>query len=60
MAHDERDRPAKEPDTGDERQRRIPPAGPHATKDLMNEDATPGAGSLPDDEGGHDEAGGTG
>ncbi|WP_198598389.1 hypothetical protein [Mangrovicella endophytica] len=35
------------------------PAGPHAKPELTNEDATPGAGSLPD--AGQDDAdGGTG
>lgn len=36
------------------------PAGPHARRDLTNEDATPGSGSLPDDgaSGGVDPAGG--
>ncbi|GLK68394.1 hypothetical protein [Hansschlegelia plantiphila] len=32
------------------------PEGPHARPDLTNEEATPGAGTLPDDE---DPAGGT-
>jgi hypothetical protein len=31
-----------------ERERPVPPAGPHADPRLTNEDATPGAGSLPD------------
>ena len=29
----------------------MPPAGPHARKDLTNPMATPGTGSLPDKEG---------
>ena len=29
--------------------RDIPPAGPHARKDLTNPDATPGSGVLPED-----------
>lgn len=28
-----------------------PPAGPHATEELTDRDKTPGAGSLPDDQG---------
>lgn len=37
-----------------------PSAGPHARKDLTNPDATPGAGSLPDENGKGDADGGTG
>jgi hypothetical protein len=37
-----------------------PAAGPHATPELTNADATPGAGSLPDTETDSDSADGTG
>ena len=36
---------------------RLPSAGPHADPSLMNEDATPGAGSLPEVGGGEDDVG---
>ena len=32
------------------RDKKMPAAGPHATKEDTNEDATPGAGSLPSEE----------
>ena len=40
---------AKNTDRGkpEQKQGKTPPAGPHARADLMNPDATPGAGSLP-------------
>ena len=38
----------------------MPAAGPHATPELTNPDATPGAGSLPDDDEGSDADGGAG
>jgi hypothetical protein len=31
----------------DRRDKKTPPAGPHAKKNSTNEDATPGTGSLP-------------
>lgn len=50
--------PAPRPEDAD--RERPHPAGPHARRDLTNEDATPGTGSLPDDgaSGGVDPAGG--
>ena len=38
---------------------RLPPAGPHADPNLINPDATPGAGSLPEPGGGEDDVGST-
>jgi hypothetical protein len=38
---------------------RLPAAGPHADPSLMNEDATPGAGSLPEVGGGEKDVGST-
>ncbi|MEF2072237.1 hypothetical protein [Consotaella aegiceratis] len=37
-----------------------PPEGPHAKPELTNEDATPGAGTLPDVKHGGDADGGAG
>lgn len=44
----------KQPDTD------MPSAGPHAKPELTNHDATPGAGSLPDDSEDGDADGGAG
>ena len=38
---------------------RLPAAGPHADPSLVNPDATPGAGSLPNVGGGEDDVGST-
>lgn len=38
-------------------ERRMPAAGPHATPELTNKDATPGAGSLPTEADTGDDAG---
>ena len=38
---------------------RLPAAGPHADPSLVNPDATPGAGSLPEVGGGEDDVGST-
>jgi hypothetical protein len=37
----------------------LPAAGPHADPSLINPDATPGAGSLPEPGGGEDDVGST-
>lgn len=39
---------------GSEKPAAMPPAGPHADKSLINEDLTPGAGTLPDPAQGND------
>ena len=41
-------KPAPPPST-DERKKDPPPEGPHAKPELMDNDKTPGAGSLPDE-----------
>lgn len=60
MADDKRDRRTGKPKADDQREQNMPPAGPHATEELTNEDATPGAGSLPDRKDTQSDTGGTG
>lgn len=58
---DKRDRPASDKEAQERIDRERPhPAGPHATPEQTNPDATPGAGSLPDTKKGGDVDGGTG
>ena len=45
MVHESDNKAAKSPKPETD----TPPAGPHADEKLTNRDATPGAGSLPDD-----------
>lgn len=55
--HESETQPGAKPEGAD--RERPHPAGPHARRDLTNEDATPGSGSLPDDSSsGVDPAGG--
>lgn len=48
------DRPKDEPADPGEKPAAPPPAGPHADPDLTDPDKTPGAGTLPDPDGGPD------
>lgn len=59
---DERDDPHFTPDPSKEKPGKAPhpAAGPHARPELTNRDATPGAGSLPDETPEGDADGGTG
>ncbi|KQT85383.1 hypothetical protein [Aurantimonas sp. Leaf443] len=54
-----KDTPSKAPGRAEPQQTGGPAAGPHARPDLTNEEATPGAGSLPQ-KGGGDADGGAG
>ncbi len=46
----ERGRPEEEGDRAPDSAGRTPPAGPHAKPEHTNEEATPGAGTLPDEQ----------
>lgn len=52
--HKPSDRPAAGESTGAEK---LPPAGPHASPELTDEEKTPGTGSLPDSQGGEADVG---
>jgi hypothetical protein len=54
------DKPKTPPSDEKQTESDMPSAGPHATPELTNHDATPGAGSLPDDDDGGDADGGAG
>lgn len=54
------DEPRRQAPNDNEPGRKPPAAGPHATPELTNPDATPGAGSLPQDTTDNDADGGTG
>lgn len=58
MSDNDRPEPGKSQGSGNKNA--TPSAGPHARPDLTNPDATPGAGSLPDDKAGGDTDAGTG
>ena len=52
------DRPGPGPGEGGGPGSDLPAAGPHADASLINPDATPGAGTLPDEAGGDADPGG--
>ena len=43
--------------TNEENKDKLPPAGPHASPELTDNEKTPGTGSLPDGEGGEADVG---
>lgn len=45
---------SSEPQKGDDHSPATPPSGPHAKPELTNDEATPGAGSLPSNDDGGD------
>ncbi|ALN74521.1 MULTISPECIES: hypothetical protein [unclassified Aureimonas] len=54
------DHPSTPPRDEQEPKEKTPSAGPHAKPELTNPDATPGAGSLPDEKETGDADGGAG